>query len=182
MIPPLEARLQEAEDQCRFERTKRVELAALVGQFVQRAVPLINDAGLYIDPKEFERVVKPSTNMKAAVSATKPVVAETARVIFDDAGGGVTLQIGGYARRYLSADFAAHDVLHWLAGSDVSTWEGHDPAAMTEPSSEDIRAGIYLVTEIDRANPQLDVVVNDLATSQWRNAEDFAATLRRGAS
>lgn len=183
MIDPTEARLHEAETQCRFERARRIELAALIGQFIERATPLVNDAGLYLDPREFERPLSkplPVTARSGRVASLREVTADTARVIFDECGGAITLQIGGYARRYLSADFAAHDVLHWLTGSDPSTWEGHDPEAMAEPASEDIRAGCYLTTEIDRANPRLEVVAADLEASGWRNAADFAATLRRG--
>lgn len=179
-MSPLEERLQEAEMQCRFERAKRIELATLIGQFVQRAVPLVNDAGLSLDPREFERPLAKPSPVTARSASMKEVVADTARVIFDECGGAITLQIGGYARRYLSAEFAAHDVLHWLTGSDTSTWEGHDPEAMAEPTSDDIRAGCCLMTEIDRAKPQLEVVAADLEASGWRNAADFAATLRRG--
>jgi hypothetical protein len=52
---PLEARLEEAEQQCLHERRKRIELAALIGQFIERATPLVNEAGLYLNPSEFER-------------------------------------------------------------------------------------------------------------------------------
>ncbi len=58
---PILTRAQEAEDQCRFERAKRIELAALVGQFIQRACPLVNDAGLSLDPAELTKpLAKPS--------------------------------------------------------------------------------------------------------------------------
>jgi hypothetical protein len=178
---PLEARLAEAEDQCRFERAKRVELAALVAGFIQRVVPLINDAGLSLDPRELERVVKPSpvVTMRIATETMSVVVADTARVIFEQ-GGGTTLQIEPYAYFYPSADLAARDVLHWLAGSDASKWEGHDPDDMYEPTSAEIRDGCYLVTQIDRTNPQLEVIANDLAQTNWRNAAEFAAAIRRG--
>lgn len=52
--------------------------------------------------------------------------------------------------------------------------------AMAEPSREDIRNGCYMVTEIDRAKPQVDVVTADLEASGWQNAAEFAARLRRG--
>ncbi len=61
MTDPTEARIAEAEDQCRFERAKRIELAALVAQFVQRAVPLVNDSGISLDPDDLGRpLAKPS--------------------------------------------------------------------------------------------------------------------------
>lgn len=61
MSSPIEARMEEAEQQCRFERAKRIEFAALVAQFVQRAVPLVRDAGISLDPDDLGRpLAKPS--------------------------------------------------------------------------------------------------------------------------
>lgn len=57
----LRSRVNEVEDQCRLERAKRIEFAALVGQFIERAVPLVNDTGISLDPAELARpLAKPT--------------------------------------------------------------------------------------------------------------------------
>lgn len=60
----LRSRVEEAEDQCRLERAKRIEFAALVGQFIERAVPLVRDTGISLDvpatPREIPPWAKPT--------------------------------------------------------------------------------------------------------------------------
>ena len=56
MTDALRSRAEEAEDQCRLEHTKRIQLAALVGQFLRQAAPLVEDAGV---PVELESPATP---------------------------------------------------------------------------------------------------------------------------
>jgi hypothetical protein len=114
---------------------------------------------------------------------TNPPRKQLARVIFDK-GGAVIVQIGNYdlsyvlyARRHTSPAQAAQDILQWLASAWSTSEEENDPAALVEPSSEDLRSGRYLVTKIDEWDPELEAVARDLKGTGWPNAVEFASRL-----
>ncbi len=110
---------------------------------------------------------------------------QLARIVFDR-GGAVTVQIGnhdlsyiGHAHRHTDPARAAQDILDWLSNRCYPEEGGDDPdAALLKPSSEDIRSGRYLVTEIDDDGPDVEAVARDLATTDWENAKQFVAALR----
>lgn len=108
---------------------------------------------------------------------------QLARVIFDKAGA-VIVQTGSYdlsqiviARRHLSPTEAAQHILEWLDGSHCVAEEANDPTALVKPTSDDLRSGRYLVTNIDEWDPQLEAVARDLKVTGWPNAAEFASRL-----
>lgn len=108
---------------------------------------------------------------------------QLARVIFEK-GGAVIVQTGNYdlsqivvASRHLSPAEAAQDVLQWLDGSYRVKEEGNDPTALVEPTSDDLRSGRYLVTNIDEWDAQLEAIARDLKSTGWLNATEFADRL-----
>ncbi len=70
------------------------------------------------------------------------------RVIFDN-GGGITLQLHGWAHWYNGeAAQAARDFAEWLKSHSTSGWDGHEPEALDcDPTYDEIRNGGYWIWE-----------------------------------
>jgi hypothetical protein len=61
-------------------------------------------------------------------------------------GGGITLQLGGWAHWYPDARQAAADLRAYIADGDSSGWDGHEEEAMDcHPTADEIRNGGYRV-------------------------------------
>src|SRR6478609_5855193 len=102
------------------------------------------------------------------------------RVVFDS-GGGITLQLPGFAHFYsgnpqqAAEDFRAYSLTHSTAG-----WDGHEPESEElNPTPEEIRNGGYRVMELS------DVIMavhgeDEAGRSQyWGRAQlDFVNALR----
>ena len=87
------------------------------------------------------------------------------RVIFDN-GGGITVQLLGWAHYYDCEAQAAEDVAEWIRNHDTSAWEGHDDNALAiDPDYDDIRNGGYRVW---------DISVSTFGHLQgWSNTDEF---------
>lgn len=100
------------------------------------------------------------------------------RVIFDN-GGGVTVQIHGWAHYYQDEAQAAADVAEWLKTKSTSGWDGHDVGALAcDPSNEDTRNGGYRTWEIHQA-PFGDEFDGEFPIDSWGNTSDFFGALIR---
>jgi len=98
----------------------------------------------------------------------------TERVIFDN-GGGITLQLRGWAHWYQNEAQAARDVAEWIKSHDTNGWEGHEPAALSlEPTMDEIRNGGYRVVQIT----DLPAALSDPALEGWVNGRKFSESLR----
>jgi len=105
------------------------------------------------------------------------------RAIFDN-GGGITLQLPGYAHYYpSSADPAALDFAAYEATHDTSGWDGHDPeAADLEPSPEQIRNGSYRVMGLSEIIMAVHGEDEAGRSGYWGAAQrEFINTLRESA-
>lgn len=103
------------------------------------------------------------------INALKELDETNERVIFDN-GGGVTLQLKGWACYYQNAANAARDVAAWIEAHDTSDWEGHENEALAvDPTNEEIRNGGYRVVEI----ADLPGALTDPTCEGWGNVEDF---------
>ena len=97
------------------------------------------------------------------------------RIILDN-GGGIVLQLCGYAHSYDCAGQAAEDLAAWWRDGDTSSWDGHDAdLAAIEPSPAEIaNDGVRIV---DAASP--DAAVRGLAAlDYWANAQNLALAIR----
>jgi hypothetical protein len=70
------------------------------------------------------------------------------RLIFDN-GGGITLQLPGYAHTYEDAEQCAEDIREWGDTHDTSGWDGNDEDAVFEPTTEQQANGGYDVRYLD---------------------------------
>jgi hypothetical protein len=95
------------------------------------------------------------------------------RVIFDN-GGGITLQLRGWAHYYQDESQAAEDVAVWLKSQDTSDWEGHEPEALAcDPTGAEIRNGGYWIW-----TPVEDPIPSEDKLSGYAEREFFAALAR----
>ena len=98
------------------------------------------------------------------------------RVIFDN-GGGITVQLLGWAHYYNDERQAAEDVAIWLKTRDTSEWDGHEDSALSfDPSYEDKRNGGYRVWNIHQApfNKEHD---GEFPIDSWGNTAIFFSAL-----
>lgn len=106
---------------------------------------------------------------QAYIDALEEIDDSLERVVFDN-GGGVTLQLRGWAHHYDDARWAAQDVAAWIKSHDTSDWEGHEPEALVcDPTYDEIRNGGYRVWTVG----------DDPIDEGWANADDFFAALAR---
>lgn len=76
------------------------------------------------------------------------------RVIFDN-GGGITVQLHGWAHYYQDPTQAAQDIAEWLKNHDTIGWEGHEIEALAcDPTYDEIRNGGYWIWEPGSAYPE----------------------------
>lgn len=93
------------------------------------------------------------------------------RIIFDN-GGGVTLQLGGWAHWYQDMAQAAQDLKTYETEGNTDGWDGHeDEAAELDPTYDQIRNGGYRVYH---SSADIKAAAED---TSWRNIKDFAAAL-----
>lgn len=70
------------------------------------------------------------------------------RVIFDN-GGGVIVQLPGFAHYYDDGESAAVDVIDYIKDNDTSDWDGNEEeTAQIDPSCDDMRNGGYMTWAI----------------------------------
>jgi hypothetical protein len=70
------------------------------------------------------------------------------RIIFDN-GGGITLQLPGFAHHYLSPEQCAEDLNVWIEDEDTSDWEGNEEDAVFEPTANHISNGGYHIETVE---------------------------------
>ena len=100
-------------------------------------------------------------------------------LIILDNGGGITLQMGGFAHYYEDADQAANDIANWLHNEDTSDWAGHEvEAAELNPTDEEISNGGYRRFRLDRDVDTLIRLAREVGACHWGNAQDLYAALR----
>lgn len=100
------------------------------------------------------------------------------KIILDN-GGGITLQMGEFARYYDNVGAAASDLADWLVDADTSTWDGHEDDAMDcNPTPDEIRNGGYRVVRLDREVDTLASLADELDAIKWGNGDDLAKSLR----
>lgn len=98
------------------------------------------------------------------------------RIILDN-GGGITLQLNGWAHHYDYEGAAATDIREWIATKDTSLWDGHEDDALDcEPTDEQIRNGGYRIIEIGEHDNTKDVF-DRLVKLGWGNADALAGSL-----
>jgi hypothetical protein len=101
------------------------------------------------------------------------------RVLLDN-GGGITLQLNGWAHHYYGHGEPARcaaDIAEWLRTGSTEEWEGHDPEALEEdPTYEEVRNGQYYVIYIDRADTLSSLA--DQMPEGWCNGRELADALR----
>jgi hypothetical protein len=88
------------------------------------------------------------------------------RLIFDN-GGGITLQLPGFAHHYDDAEQCAEDIDTWNDEQDTDGWEGNEEESVFEPTQQQIANGGYrvysLASFMDRGNR------DELRDSGWSN-------------
>jgi len=101
------------------------------------------------------------------------------RLIFDN-GGGLTMQLPGYAHHYDDMAQAAEDYKVFLQDGNTNGWEGHEQdAADIDPTYEQQRNGGYEIMDAEDiqtalANPDFD--------SAWYNVSGFIEELKANVS
>lgn len=70
------------------------------------------------------------------------------RIIFDN-GGGITLQLPGFAHTYNDAEQCAEDIKTWLDDGNTDDWDGNEEDAVFEPEAEEIANGGYVVYSVE---------------------------------
>ena len=99
-------------------------------------------------------------------------------IIILDNGGGIMLQLGAFAHLYDDAMPAATDLAAWLADSDTSGWDGHEPEMMVcAPTDEQIRNGGYRTVRLCREVDTLALLAVELNDFGWANGEALADRL-----
>lgn len=69
------------------------------------------------------------------------------RLIFDN-GGGITLQLPGFAHYYDDAEQCAEDIKAWVEDGDTDGWDGNEEESVFEPTTDEISNGGYHVVSL----------------------------------
>ena len=95
------------------------------------------------------------------------------RIIFDN-GGGITLQLPGYAHHYDagSVEQCADDLAEWISDEDTSGWDGNEEDAVFEPTADQISSGGYRVEIVE----DFISLIYDMS---WGNIRDLHAALTK---
>ena len=89
-----------------------------------------------------------------------------ARIIFDN-GGGITLQLPGFAHYYTDAEQCAQDICNWEDDRDTTGWEGNEEESVFEPTHDQINNGGYRVWTLADFNNRSNW--DELKNSSWAN-------------
>lgn len=97
------------------------------------------------------------------------------QLIFDN-GGGLTVQLPGYAHWYQNPAQAAEDIDYYIQHGNTDGWDGHDEdAAELDPSYDQIRNGGYRIYSI----PDILDETESIDASSWGNIVDFCTELKK---
>lgn len=100
-----------------------------------------------------------------------------ARLIFDN-GGGITLQLGGFAFYTSDATQAAQLWQDFQKSGSTAGWDGHDEdAAECDPTGEEIRNGGYRVLTADDIAREIAREIASDETTGWLNIDRFIQAL-----
>jgi hypothetical protein len=95
------------------------------------------------------------------------------RLIFDN-GGGVTLQLPGFAHHYDDAKQCAEDIASWIDGEDTSGWDGNEEDAVFDPTYEQERNGGYRVMSLAYFT---SLSIDDMQGQSWSNIKQLYVAL-----
>lgn len=110
------------------------------------------------------------------------LVTAPAVIIFDN-GGGITLQLHGWAHTFDDATEAAEAFCVFADNWSAEGFDGHDDMASDiHPSTAELDNGCYEVVELDPYTPTstLDAVWGELAESSSSNMVEFGRYMKVG--